>query len=328
MGDRGLSSDLDHQRRDRPASGPARCAPTAASHTRPIPPCSDACRSSSAPPRPSMPPAAARSATAPDFAGRSTIVEVLVMSDAIRHLVLAHAEGVGDPQGSGPGRHAVHAPARHAEGTGWAGRRSKKSLRRHAVELSHAQLPLPRHDRDRHDRDGRAGRAVRARGDRGNPQSRPLSHRSLPTAAPRLRKQGGARSSPGSFCPRARFSARSLVVATQELAALMLAGLELDRALEILVGLDETKSMRPVFAALLEQVRGGSGFADASRARTVFPRFYVSIVHAGEQGGDPASGAAAARRISGPLARRTRSGDLRPHLSVHAAGDRPGCPSS
>ncbi|MEJ1968862.1 MAG: type II secretion system F family protein [Rhizomicrobium sp.] len=51
----------------------------------------------------------------------------------------------------------------------------------------------------------------------------------------------------------------------------MLAGLELDRALEILVGLDETKSMRPVFAALLEQVRGGSSFADALAAQTVFP---------------------------------------------------------
>src|ERR1700743_3931579 len=45
------------------------------------------------------------------------------------------------------------------------------------------------------------------------------------------------------LAPRARVSARGLVVATQELAALLRAGLELDRALEILVNLDETKPM-------------------------------------------------------------------------------------
>jgi general secretion pathway protein F len=86
--------------------------------------------------------------------------------------------------------------------------------------------------------------------------------------------------------PRQRFSPRGLVVATQELAALLQAGLELDRALEILVNLDETKPMRATFEKVLEQVRGGIAFADALAEHAAFPKFYVNIARAGEQGGD------------------------------------------
>lgn len=86
--------------------------------------------------------------------------------------------------------------------------------------------------------------------------------------------------------PTRRFSPRGLVVATQELAALLRAGLELDRTLEILVNLDETKPMRDTFTAVLEDVRGGSSLADALAQMPVFPKFYVNIVRAGEQGGD------------------------------------------
>ena len=86
--------------------------------------------------------------------------------------------------------------------------------------------------------------------------------------------------------PSQRLSPRGLVVATQELASLLQAGLELDRALEILVNLDETKPMRPVFARILEQVRSGTAFADALADSPLFPKFYVNIVRAGEQGGD------------------------------------------
>ncbi|MEI9886383.1 MAG: type II secretion system F family protein [Rhizomicrobium sp.] len=86
--------------------------------------------------------------------------------------------------------------------------------------------------------------------------------------------------------PTRRFSPRALVVATQELASLLRAGLELDRALEILVHLDESKPMRATLGAVLEQVRGGSSLADALAGRPAFPKFYVNIVRAGEQGGD------------------------------------------
>jgi general secretion pathway protein F len=86
--------------------------------------------------------------------------------------------------------------------------------------------------------------------------------------------------------PQKRVSPRGLVVATQELAALLQAGLELDRSLEILVNLDETKALRANFEKLLEQVRGGSNLADALATQSVFPKFYVNMVRAGEQGGD------------------------------------------
>jgi general secretion pathway protein F len=89
-----------------------------------------------------------------------------------------------------------------------------------------------------------------------------------------------------ALLPQRRFSPRGLVVATQELAALLRAGLELDRALEILVNLDETKPMRETFDGVLARVRDGVSFADALAEAPAFPKFYVNIVRAGEQGGD------------------------------------------
>ncbi len=91
---------------------------------------------------------------------------------------------------------------------------------------------------------------------------------------------------PTNLMPKSRVSPRGLVVATQELASLLRAGLELDRALEILVNLDESKPMAETFGAVLEQVRSGSSLADAMNDMPVFPKFYVNIVRAGEQGGD------------------------------------------
>lgn len=86
--------------------------------------------------------------------------------------------------------------------------------------------------------------------------------------------------------PTRRIAPRHLVMATQELASLLRAGLELDRALEILVNLDEMKSLRPTFTAVLDAVRGGETFGAALDSHAIFPKFYVNIVRAGEQGGD------------------------------------------
>jgi general secretion pathway protein F len=77
-----------------------------------------------------------------------------------------------------------------------------------------------------------------------------------------------------------------LLAITSELATLMRAGLPLDRALEVLIGLTET----PPAAALLQQirddVRGGHSLSQALETRRdVFSRFYVNIVRAGEAGG-------------------------------------------
>ncbi len=111
----------------------------------------------------------------------------------------------------------------------------------------------------------------------------PIEARDGDTAAPRAAWRDLLRK---DLLPGRRFSPRGLVVATQELASLLRAGLELDRALEILVNLDDSKPMADTFGAILEQVRGGSSFADALNDMPVFPKFYVNIVRAGEQGGD------------------------------------------
>ena len=81
-----------------------------------------------------------------------------------------------------------------------------------------------------------------------------------------------------------------LLAFTRELATLLNAGMPLDRALEILIGL----AAAPPAAALLQQirddVRGGKSLSQALDVRRdVFSRFYINIVRAGEAGGALAS---------------------------------------
>jgi general secretion pathway protein F len=80
-------------------------------------------------------------------------------------------------------------------------------------------------------------------------------------------------------------SQTQIAFAAQELAALLGARLPLDRALSILVELDETRSLRAPFAAVLKSVRDGAGLADAFQATGVFSKFFVTMVRAGEMGG-------------------------------------------
>lgn len=83
-----------------------------------------------------------------------------------------------------------------------------------------------------------------------------------------------------------RASARDIMIATREIATLLRAGVELERALSIIVELAESRAIRLLFAAVLEEVRGGATLADAlDRHRRQFPPSYVSMVRAGEAGG-------------------------------------------
>jgi general secretion pathway protein F len=83
-----------------------------------------------------------------------------------------------------------------------------------------------------------------------------------------------------------RLSRRDLGTATQELATLLKAGLPLDRALDMLVELSESKRAQTLFAAVLEKVRGGASLADAIAAQGEgFPPLYVNMIRAGETGG-------------------------------------------
>ena len=82
---------------------------------------------------------------------------------------------------------------------------------------------------------------------------------------------------------RLRF--RELVDLTQELAALLRAGLTIDRALAITLSLTERVTVRALLARLLERVREGRAFADALAVEKGLPAYYASMVRAGELGG-------------------------------------------
>jgi general secretion pathway protein F len=77
-----------------------------------------------------------------------------------------------------------------------------------------------------------------------------------------------------------------LLAVTRELATLLRAGLPLDRALEILIGLAPTPPVASLLQQVRDDVRGGKSLSQALDARRdVFSRFYVNIVRAGEAGG-------------------------------------------
>lgn len=101
-----------------------------------------------------------------------------------------------------------------------------------------------------------------------------------PVGAPSLLKQLTA------LAPSAaRPNQRMLTIATQELASLLAAGLELDRALGTLVGLSDVGPLQAPLAEARQRVRDGSSLADALAREPAFPAFYVNMVRAGEAGG-------------------------------------------
>jgi general secretion pathway protein F len=99
---------------------------------------------------------------------------------------------------------------------------------------------------------------------------------------------------------RRKISLRILALATQELAELIGAGLELDRALGVLIGLKNLAGLKEPLTKVRGHVRDGAVLADALAQERTFPKFYVGMVRAGELGGalEPAL-----RRLSSYLAR-------------------------
>ena len=87
------------------------------------------------------------------------------------------------------------------------------------------------------------------------------------------------------FAPK-RVTRDHMLAITRELATLLRAGLPLDRALEILIGLAEAPPVVSLLQAIRDDVRSGRSLSQALDARReVFGRFYVNIVRAGEAGG-------------------------------------------
>jgi len=87
--------------------------------------------------------------------------------------------------------------------------------------------------------------------------------------------------------PPARIPPRALLTFTQQLSALLDAGLPLERSLGILSELTESPRLRRIVEDVAQAVRTGSAFADALARHQPrpFSRLYVNTVRAGEKGG-------------------------------------------
>jgi type II secretion system protein F len=81
-------------------------------------------------------------------------------------------------------------------------------------------------------------------------------------------------------------SAKDVMIFTQDLAALLGAGLPVDRTLSILVDATENERLKEVLGEILKTVQGGGDLSDAlSKHPKIFSTFYVNMVRAGEAGG-------------------------------------------
>jgi general secretion pathway protein F len=72
---------------------------------------------------------------------------------------------------------------------------------------------------------------------------------------------------------------------TQELAALLKAGLPLDRSLQALQEVTARPAMKEILSQVLRDLQGGKSLSEALARHKVFSNLYVSLVQAGETGG-------------------------------------------
>lgn len=85
---------------------------------------------------------------------------------------------------------------------------------------------------------------------------------------------------------RATLGTKELVSLTQSLAALLRAGLTIDRALSITASLERHPQTRTLLSDLGKSVRAGRSFADSLvESKLALPPYYVGMVQAGEVGG-------------------------------------------
>ncbi len=87
-----------------------------------------------------------------------------------------------------------------------------------------------------------------------------------------------------------RLSGQDLSEITRELAVMLGAGQDLDRALRFLVDTAPKKHVRAILTQIRDAVRDGSPFATAlTQHPASFPNLYVGLIRAGEAGGNLAS---------------------------------------
>lgn len=85
---------------------------------------------------------------------------------------------------------------------------------------------------------------------------------------------------------RRRIPQGQLVLFTRKLAAVVQAGLDLDKALGIAGQASNAPQLKPAVAAILTDIRAGKAFSEALASyEDALPRYYVPMVRAGEVGG-------------------------------------------
>ncbi|MCC7069238.1 MAG: type II secretion system F family protein [Burkholderiales bacterium] len=90
----------------------------------------------------------------------------------------------------------------------------------------------------------------------------------------------------GRLLARRRITREQIVSVTRDLANLIGAGLPLDRAFELLVGLADTGPLASLLQDLRDRVRGGKALSQAlAEHPRHFDRLYVNMVRAGEASG-------------------------------------------
>ena len=113
------------------------------------------------------------------------------------------------------------------------------------------------------------------------PASAPKNEASKPTSSP---IQAGQTALNFSFSKRVGI--KHVVAMSEQLLTLIEAGLPLDRALHISLGSLSHERFKRVMEMVVIEVEKGSTLADAfAKTPNVFPRLYINMIRAGEEGG-------------------------------------------
>jgi type II secretion system protein F len=90
----------------------------------------------------------------------------------------------------------------------------------------------------------------------------------------------------GAFSFRARVSTRDVLLFTQQLSSLLRSGMSLSQALEVLERRTQKKTSSAILGSLRNDIVQGETLSSAlAKNPTVFPKFYVNLVKAGEASG-------------------------------------------
>ncbi|BFM21612.1 type II secretion system F family protein [Gilvimarinus japonicus] len=89
---------------------------------------------------------------------------------------------------------------------------------------------------------------------------------------------------------RGSFNRNRVLSFTSELAVLLRAGLPIDRALKVLIGMSANHAEKAIMEDILASVKGGKGFSHALKSYPeLFDDFYINMVRSGEAGGSLSS---------------------------------------